>query len=1240
MSHYFLLSKHLVIVDIVVGNEMNPLNFDDALLEEFSRDWIPNGLQQHGQGTPNLVFGFHHNLRRAYLSLSCTPTTSWLSCSQLVQYFKDQIIMKIQGICQELLESNLIFTCQFGVSLVFGQTVVAMGNNEATEALMSRYISNSVQDLTESNIDEFLTQGSAKLDEKIASFTNRSSGYSVKQISSLEFTFIKKHPLTHRARSFIPTPQALAAKKAIINICNQDDDKCFLYCILCHLHYNDISNRNHSRVYMYQPYLNELEYDESDFPMRISNINKFEKANNLSINVLRWHDKPLDTPNLNDKITAVQNPFVSVEYMSKNVGEGLPIITLLLLENATNSHYTLVRNLNRLMNHDKGTLSSIYIHNRSWCARCLRSFYTQKAFDLHKRLCLSFIKFGPTTYNIPDCSHIEFNEWQKSVPLSYVVYADFESILEKTEDTSKIQKHIPIMASYLLVPSETIKGQIPITYKHFYGPGCILDFLSSLADCARTVKVWYDEHANKSMTMLTHQQETSFANAKYCYLCKKAFNGNVKVRDHCHITGMYLGAAHNQCNLHRRQPKFLPVLFHNLRRYDIHHIMKYAIGQFPEWNLSVIAQTSETYLAMKCNIGDGVIIKFLDSLQFVSTSLDQAVKLMKKDDLKLSGQLPHLTDNGSKAVFPYSYVDSQAKLEMESNSLPPYQAFFDVLSNTIPITEEDYHLANETYKRWGCKCLKDYYEKYLQLDVYLLADVFQNFRELAQMEDALEPLHFYSIPGLSWTSAFKMTGSRLEILKDIGMYEWIESAIRGGLAFVNKHYVKREPNKREILYLDVNNLYGWALSNPLPCGDFKWVTHELELEDLINAMKNNWVDYAHSEIGHFFEVDVSIPLELHDFFSQLPPFPEHKVPPPQQFANGLQHSGRKVKKLICTLEPKKHYIIHGRLLHFFISLGVQVDKVHCAVQFKQARVFQDYIEHNTVQRSKTTNEFQRNYYKLRNNSLYGKTCENVRKHRDLRICNNPEKLITLNSQTRMRKSIEFDENLVGVFMQKASITLDKPIYIGETVLDLSKLLMYEIYYKRLLTYANEMCGEINILGGDTDSFFLEVINIPLEQLLKRMKDDKFLDTSNYPAEHPLFSRQVASKIGCVKDESGGDVFEEAIFLQPKSYSMKTNAKSNTIRRAKGVQRQILKNEIHHEDYMAMYQRFGDIFHLADNDNPLFINQPLVKRQRRFGSDKHQLFTYETNKVTLSCRDNKRQWISQNESLPFGHYKLN
>ena len=328
--------------------------------------------------------------------------------------------------------------------------------------------------------------------------------------------------------------------------------------------------------------------------------------------------------------------------------------------------------------------------------------------------------------------------------------------------------------------------------------------------------------------------------------------------------------------------------------------------------------------------------------------------------------------------------------------------------------------------------------------------------------------------------------------------------------------------------------------------------------------------------------------------------------------------------------PKKNYLIHFRLLQQFLALGIRITHIHRAISCLQAPIFKDYIDYNTEKRKQSNNSFNKNLYKLKNNSLYGKTCENVCKRINLKICNNPNTFIKFTSKLAFRKSIEIADDLVIALLRKDNIYLDKPIYVGQAVLDLSKYIMYDLYYIKLKSYERRFNCAINLIGGDTDSFFLECCNVSLRnQLLPAMKDDKLLDTSNYPHDDPLYDDSIACKIGCIKDEAAGSTFEEFVLLQPKMYSMKMLGQTAdaSLRRAKGVQRDIVNNGLSHNDYKDIY--YGIHAFYANHDEQQ-EGPSIAKRQRRFASIRHQLVTMESQKVALRCRHNKRQWIASND----------
>ena len=301
----------------------------------------------------------------------------------------------------------------------------------------------------------------------------------------------------------------------------------------------------------------------------------------------------------------------------------------------------------------------------------------------------------------------------------------------------------------------------------------------------------------------------------------------------------------------------------------------------------------------------------------------------------------------------------------------------------------------------------------------------------------------------------------------------------------------------------------------------------------------------------------------------------------------------------------------------------------CWIQLEP--VFRNYITRNTEKRAAATNKFSKDYYKLKNNALYGKTVENLRKRKDVRLCNDRTSFVSQSSKPCFRKSVIIKENLVAAILNKETICLDRPVYVGQAVLDLSKLRMYRLQYEELQRYREQFRGsQINIIAGDTDSFFLEVVGVDEKsQLLPAMLHDGLLDTSNFKTDSPLYSRANENKIGLFKDESGGSEFCELVFLRHKCYSLLSEDCSSS-HKAKGVTR---RTKISHAQYMQIFESYHPDVDAAPSPKRLCVEQ------RRIGSVNHQLYTLQYNKVALSIRDDKRAWIGQNVSLPYGHYRL-
>ena len=231
-----------------------------------------------------------------------------------------------------------------------------------------------------------------------------------------------------------------------------------------------------------------------------------------------------------------------------------------------------------------------------------------------------------------------------------------------------------------------------------------------------------------------------------------------------------------------------------------------------------------------------------------------------------------------KGVYPYEYMDTWDRFT--EPKLPPKEAFYSKLSDAH-MSDEDYTHAQKVWATFGCKTMGDYSGLYCHTDVLLLADVFEMFRKMYLRQYGLDPAHYYTSPGLSWEALLKKTGVELELLTDYDQHLFIEKGMRGGISMVSKRHVKAntplvdgyDPGKpsSHTLYLDANNLYGWAMSQYLPTGGFRWVDDSQQLEKTIAEQP------ADGPEGFILEVDLEYQEHLHNAHNAYPLAPERMV---------------------------------------------------------------------------------------------------------------------------------------------------------------------------------------------------------------------------------------------------------------------------------------------------------------------------------------------------------------------------
>ena len=335
----------------------------------------------------------------------------------------------------------------------------------------------------------------------------------------------------------------------------------------------------------------------------------------------------------------------------------------------------------------------------------------------------------------------------------------------------------------------------------------------------------------------------------------------------------------------------------------------------------------------------------------------------------------------------------------------------------------------------------------------------------------LDPAHFYTAVGLAWKTCLKKTGIRLELLLDPDMLLMFERGIRSGItqsvhrwAAANNPYMDEYDSSKPtkyLQYLDANNLYGWAMSQPLPTGGFRWVKcNGPRGPGEAHGNPNRLVEEMASkkDLGYLLEVDMSYPKKLHDLHNDLP-----------FMCTKMKING--VEKLIPNLYYKRKYIVHIRALKQASDRGLVLERIHRCIEFKQSPWMKEYIDFNTRLRTSAKNDFENDFYKLMNNSVFGKTMENIRRHRAIKLVNNAKDYLKTVMKPNFKSGTLLGPDLIGCEMGKIKVVMNKPVYLGQAILDLSKLIMYEFHCDYMLPKYGE---RITLCYMGTDSFVYDI----------------------------------------------------------------------------------------------------------------------------------------------------------------------
>ena len=569
-------------------------------------------------------------------------------------------------------------------------------------------------------------------------------------------------------KTYLATPNAV---RGVLNVKN-NDNKCILWSILAKLY---PAKRNAGRVSHYKHHEVDIDMTGIRYPTPVTDIAKIEQQNDLTIHVFVCkQDGGIQPVRVSKREHPEENPQRH--------------INLLLLFDNDRFHYALISRFRGLMNEP-------YYH-AEFCYNCLKRFSSRPVLDNHRKSCIATQQILFPEEN----EFVTFKSRQKQMRAPFVIYADFECFNQVvTTTTTTATKHggssssaaAPVAASvqddsctthvpsgfcYLVVSSSSsiTRKKFPVTYT---GPNVVETFFDHMIQEERKIgKIL----KRKVPITFTDANAAAFLLTDACYVCDEPFDSkNIgdKVRDHDHLTGEYRGAAHINCNLAMRYSKTdplnmfgfrIPIVFHNLRGYDGHLLME-AFGKYRGRRLSCIANSSEKFITFSTGS-----LQFIDSLQFLSASLDKLVHNLasKSHDsfhnlLRAFPRAAAAADDDEdttakktlmrnmllrKGVFPYDYFDGETKLHC--TSLPTREQFVNRLKQQ-ECSVDDYEHARKMWAEFKCKTFKEYHDLYMKIDVLQLSDVFENFRDVAMATYKLDPANYITLASYAWDSMLR-----------------------------------------------------------------------------------------------------------------------------------------------------------------------------------------------------------------------------------------------------------------------------------------------------------------------------------------------------------------------------------------------------------------------------------------------------------------------------------------------------
>ncbi|XP_069194044.1 uncharacterized protein [Procambarus clarkii] len=1068
------------------------------------------------------------------------------------------------------------------------------------------------QRITLEEVETLIDFWADELTEKISQYLEAKEGYNV-LVERLTGFYINCGQIEHPIRlgSHVDYPEGVRGKKLVFNP-EGEADICLMQCVAAYkclakgMHLDNIRARSVNASWC----LRHMKWPaDVNSAVTFEDIHKVEKMNKVSIFIY----------SLERDENAIRQQRHYITLARKGRGGYTDVIPLLMLEA---QHLVLIKDFNQYVR-NMSNKPDLIPRQHSFCHCCLISLPAD-SMQSHESTC----KVHQTLKFYPPERKITFRNYGRGYGPSHMCFYDFECMLDCSNPKGMIEtRHNAVAYAYII-----IDRQKNIVEKDTYlGKDAVNHFVTTLeASWARIKKglVSYELH-------MSQQQQAIFETKTACELCDVPFNGEdvIKVRHHDHTVRFhnYQAAYCDRCNLQCiNSYKFLYTFSHNAS-YDLGVILN-EMRDRPGSEIDILAK--DGFKFMKVDVNN---LRFLDSLALLNGSLGRIAKDHIDSGKPTTFTLTMLKGVNKAAIpkllrgkqsFCYDYLSSMSVLD--EPQLPSRDKFYNTLKDE-ELSETDYKQALEIFDLAKCRNIGEYLLLYLKVDTGLLADVFTVWRDTMLALYKLDISHYISLPSFAWDAFLLKSKVQLDVVSDPLLYDLLRRNLRGGFTSVTRQYTNVEnrhtgldlgEDSSYIIYLDFNSLYGACMTELLPRGGIRKLSHDERDVLLERGLENIPCDGSK---GYWVLCDtLQVRPEVARYTDELPLVLSHTCITEEHISpyskNILTEESRGLPKnntkLIVSHLPQKDYLVSLDLLQLLMRIGLEVAKVHDIYEFEQESYLKDFIETNVRERASTKCAIKKKAFKLVSNSIYGKSLTDVSKYGNKHYLVTDRRHFLKHARNPFfKRSLLLSKDRVICTIKQKSLLVNTPTYLGYHILQIAKRRLYEFWYDVVKPAYGD---KASLLYTDTDSFIIKLDCQDVFEELNKSPLFDCMDFSNFNDTHPSYSKAREGELGLLKSEIGSKIINQLIALRPKTYSFTTHDGEHTCK-CKGVPYH-LQEKLSHDSFQHT---------LETNTSIRYVSRSIRNVQGK-------ICTCRSTCRGLSAFDDKRYILSPTQSLAYGH----